>query len=233
MHSRCTLHTTNHLLGSRYYSVAEFDALADELRDKLGALASGEPIGKEDFRDSEGNYDIQVMDEALSRTGLRERPNTTSVLRNWCGSEDALLDSVRLGATQAVVVRRVTGGAGQGQPRDVGAHFFCLRFHPLITHWWNLDSVLGPEMTGPSALSAHGVVSLLQQERQDHAPPKGAVLVYSIPAMEQDPHPGEDTAPALSLHQEPALGHGATENSPLPRRAAPPAADPQTSRAAA
>ena len=108
-HSRCTLHTTNHLLGSRYYSVAEFDALADGLRDKLGALAPGEPIGKEDFRDSEGNYDIQVMDEALSRAAMRERPNTSSVLRNWCGNELALLDSIRSGTTRAVLVHRSPG----------------------------------------------------------------------------------------------------------------------------
>ena len=81
-------------------------------------------------------------------------------------------------------------------------------------------------MTGPCALSAQGLVSHLQQERQDHAPPKGAVLLYSIPAMEQDPHPGEDTAPALALHQGPALGHGATESSSLPRLATSPAADP-------
>ena len=92
--------------------MAEFDAMADGLRDELAGLVPGEPLGEEVFRDAGGNYDIQVMDAALSRAGLRERPDSTSVLRSWSGNENALLDGVRSGAVQAVVVHRATGGAG-------------------------------------------------------------------------------------------------------------------------
>ena len=183
---------TNHLLGRRSYSAANFDAIADGLREDLAGLVSGEPLGEEGFRDAGGNYDIQVMDVALSRAGLREQPNSTSVLRIWSGNEHALQDGVRSGDVGAVVVHRATRVAGQ----VVGGHFYCLKFHPPTDQWWNLDSIPGPGASGPQMLSAQGVVSHLQRESRDHSPPTGAILLYSVPAMDPGSPPGGGPAPA-------------------------------------
>ena len=182
--------------------------MADGLRDELAGLVPGEPLGEEGFRDAGGNYDIQVMDAALSRAGLRERPDSTSVLRSWSGNENALLDGVRSGAVWAVVVHRATRGAGQARPQVVGGHFYCLRFHPPTAQWWNLDSVPGPGASGPQALSAQGVVSHLQRECRDHAPPTGAVLLYSVPAMDPGPPPrgGPPPPPPPTPPPRPPLG---------------------------
>ena len=124
------------------------------------------------------------MDLALTRAGLQVPPNSTSVLRSWPGNEHGLQGAVRAGAVGAVVVHRAARVAG----RVTGGHFYCLRLHHPTGQWWNLDS-LQPPVSGPQMLSAQEVASHLQRESRTHAPPAGAILLYSVPALDPVSHP--------------------------------------------
>jgi Josephin. len=179
--SHCTLHTTNHLLDRGLYSVADFGAFAEELGAALAGLVPGPQEG---FHDAGGNYDLQVMDLALTRAGLQGPPNSTSVLRSWPGNEHGLQGAVRAGAVGAVVVHR----AARVDGRVTGGHFYCLRLHHPTGQWWNLDSLQSP-VSGPQMLSAQEVASHLQRESRTHAPPTGAILLYSVPALDPVSHP--------------------------------------------
>ena len=86
--AHCTLHTTNHLLGSPQYTAADFNALAVELSICGIALIVWE--GVEPFHDASGNYDFQVMDETLTRAGKQEQAGAPFILNNRNKDQGAL-----------------------------------------------------------------------------------------------------------------------------------------------
>ena len=210
--AHCTLHTANHLLGGRCYTAARFDTLAEEMARESRAHW----VGADPLHDQLGNYDLQVLEGALLRKGKKGREGTAFLLANRSADKDTLIVDIQKGAVRALVVHcsYLTRGG------DLGHHFYCLRFHVPSGRWWNLDSVLQPPAMGPTSIVAHGVVSRLRLEMRTHSPPKGDIIMYSVPfletsAVEQNEvhRPSPCPGPALALGDEGCHQRGPTVDS--------------------
>lgn len=113
---RCAVHCVNNVLGRQVYNATVFDEIEEMLGIHRGGMAHLFGLG---------NYDVNVIGEALKREGLAI---------SWWDKRNDFATCEDLDDCHSLIVNRKAGFMST-------RHWLCLR--KLEGVWWNLDSRLG------------------------------------------------------------------------------------------